>query len=132
MFHEIKRNCALIVFLLTHEEWDFIDWNFNNYGPNLVQCYSPPKTSRLLVKYCTIWLCFKIGPIWSYSWLLWKIYHALLKKERVLYFNLCFNKFIAIKFLAYYIKITQKDRLYRNLIKIKLNFNIVDFKSATI
>ena len=24
-------------------------------------------------KYCTIWLCFKIGQIWSNSWLIWNV-----------------------------------------------------------
>ena len=48
---EIKRNCVVIVFVLTLEEWDFLDWHFSNYGPNLVQCYSVSETSRLLVKY---------------------------------------------------------------------------------
>ena len=33
---EMKWSYALIVFLLTHEEWDFLDWHFSNYGPNLV------------------------------------------------------------------------------------------------
>ena len=29
---EIKRNCVVIVFLSTQEEWDFLDWHFSNYG----------------------------------------------------------------------------------------------------
>ena len=124
---EIKRNCVLIVFLLTHEEWDYLKWHFSNYGLNLVQCYSPSKTSRLLIKYCTNWLWVKTGPIWSNHRLIWKRYHALFEKEPVIHFNLYLNKFIALKFVAYYIKITQ-DTLYRNLITMKLNLNIVDFK----
>ena len=114
---EIKRNCVQIVFLLTHEEWDFFHWHFSNYSPNLIQCYSPSQTSSLFVKYCTIWLLFKIDPIWSNAWLIWKRYHVLFKKERALHFNRNFNKFIALKFVAYYIKITQRDTLYRNLTK---------------
>ena len=129
---KIKRNCVLIVFLLTHKEWDFLDWHFSNYGPNLVQCSSPSKTSRLLVKYCIIWLWFKIGRIWSNSRLIWRRHHALFEKERLLHFNFYLNEFIALRFIPYYIKITQIDTLYRNLIKMKLNFNIVGFKSATI
>ena len=66
---EIKWKRVLIVFLLTHEKWDFLDWHFSNYGPNLVlldgECYSPSKTSRLLDVYCTIGLSFKIGAMWS-------------------------------------------------------------------
>ena len=80
---EIDRNCVLILFLCNHEEWDFLDWHFSNYRPNLVQRYSPSKTSPLLVKYCTIWLCFKIGPISSNSRLIF------IHKE----LRLLFNKF---------------------------------------
>ena len=91
----IKWNCVLIILLLTHEGWDFLDWHFSNYGQNFVQCYSLSKLSRLSVKYCTIWLCFTIGPIWSNSWLIWKRYHALFENERLIYFNLYLNKFFA-------------------------------------
>ena len=44
----------------------------------------------------------------------------LLRKKLVLHFNLYLNKFIATKFVVYYIKITQIDKLYRNL-KLKKN-----------
>ena len=36
---------------------------FQQLRPKLRKCYSSTKTSRLLVIYCTNWLCFKIGAI---------------------------------------------------------------------
>ena len=55
------------------------------------------------------------------------------RKKRVLHFNLYLISFIGLKFVADYVNITHIDTLYRNLIKMKLNFNIVvDIRSATI
>ena len=114
---ELKRNCVLILVLLTHEGYDFLDWHSNNYGTNLVQCCL---TSKRIANWSNIVptdCASKIGPIRSHSQVIWKRYHDLVGKERVLHFNLYLNKFIGLKFVAYYIKITQIDTLYSKFSK---------------
>ena len=115
---EIIQNCVVIVFLLTYEEWDF-----RNYGPDMAIHRIKPVVHwwNIAPTDCPI------GATWSNFWLIWKRYHALSEKGRILYFNL-FQK----KFIAYYIKMTQIDTLHRNLIKMKLSFNMVDFKNVII
>ena len=52
-------------------------------------------------------------------------YDAIHRLKQVVYCSNCTPADCALKFVAYHVKITQIETLYR--IKVKLNFNILDY-----